>query len=100
MTENGISYIVLIDHDCLGWIMHELGVLRHVVKTVTRVTQEHHIRKVTHIALEVGETSGFVPQYLTRLFPVAAEGCTVLQDATLHISVVAGNQLVIKEIGY
>lgn len=80
--------------------MHELGVLRQIVKTVTRITEENRIAKVSHIALEVGETSGFVPQYLTKLFPVAADQYPALHDAQLRISTVAGRGLVIKEIGY
>ena len=35
--------------------MHELGVLRHIVKTVARITEEQHIARVSYIALEVGE---------------------------------------------
>ncbi len=80
--------------------MHELGVLRHIVKTVARITEEQHIAQVSYIALEVGETSGFVPHYLTKLFPVAADASPVLQGASLRIASVPGNGLVIKEIGY
>lgn len=80
--------------------MHELGVLRHIVKAVMRIAEEQHIAQISHIALEVGETSGFVPQYLTRLFPVAADPFPALQGAELRISMVPGGGLVIKEIGY
>ena len=80
--------------------MHELGVLRQIVKTVSRITQQNKIEQVKHIALEVGETSGFVPQYLTKLFPVAADAFPALQKAELRLSTVPGTGLVIKEIGY
>ena len=80
--------------------MHELGTLRQIVKTVNRIAAEHKIREIRHIALEVGEASGFVPQYLTKLFPVAADACPALQKAKLHICTVPGSGLVIKEIGY
>ena len=80
--------------------MHELGVLRQIVRTVSRITEEHRIPQVSHITLEVGDASGFVPQYLTRLFPVAADGHPVLQGAALRILHVPGEGLVIKEIGY
>ena len=80
--------------------MHELGVLRQIVKTVSRITEQNKIERVKHIALEVGEASGFVPQYLTKLFPVAADACPALQKAKLHICTVPGSGLVIKEIGY
>ena len=80
--------------------MHELGVLHQIVKTVSRVTEQNAIRCVKHIALEVGDASGFVPYYLKKLYPVAVDACPVLQSAELRISVVSGRGLVIKEIGY
>lgn len=80
--------------------MHELGVLRQIAKTVGRITVQNGIERVKHIALEVGETSGFVPQYLTKLFPVAVDAYPVLQKAELRLSMVPGTGLVIKEIGY
>lgn len=80
--------------------MHELGVLRQIVKTVVRVIEENRIQQVKHIALEVGETSGFVPYYLTKLFPVAADAYPALHKTELRISMVSGRGLLIKEIGY
>ena len=80
--------------------MHELGVLHQVVKTVERIAAENHIRNIKHITLEVGAVSGFVPQYLTKLFPVAVDSCPVLEKARLRIETVPGRGLTIKEIGY
>ena len=101
MTCAEIFYIVLIDdYNYLERDMHELGVLRQVVKTVSRVAEQNNIRSIKHIALEVGENSGFVPHYLTRLFPAAADGCPRLQGTELQIVMVSGSSLIIKEIGY
>ena len=80
--------------------MHELGVLTHIVKTVTRTAQAHNIRQVKHITLEVGETSGYVPYYLHKLFPVAADQLSLLEGAQLRLETVPGRGLVIKELGY
>ena len=80
--------------------MHELGVLHQIAKTVTRIAGENHIRRIKHIVLEVGELSGFVPQYLQKLYPVAADAFPVLRRAELRISMVRGTGLSIKEIGY
>ena len=80
--------------------MHELGVLHQITKTVSRIASENHIRRIRHIALEVGELSGFVPQYLRKLYPVAADAFPVLRKAELRISMVRGTGLSIKEIGY
>lgn len=77
-----------------------MGVLRQIVKTVGRVMEQNQIRRVKYIELEVGETSGFVPYYLTKLFPVAADAYPALQRTELRISMVSGKGLLIKEIGY
>lgn len=77
-----------------------MGVLRQIVKTVSRVAEQNRIGQVKHITLEVGESSGFVPLYLTKLFPVAADACPALQNTRLNISTVPGRGLLIKEIGY
>ena len=80
--------------------MHELGVLRQIVKTVDRIASENHISAVKQIVLEVGELSGFVSHYLEKLFPVAIEGHLVLQTAQLRICPASGKRLMIKEIAY
>ena len=80
--------------------MHELGVLHQVVKTVDRIAEENKIRRIKHITLEVGDTSGIVPQYLTKLFPVAVDASAVLKKAQLRLETVSGKGLSIKEIGY
>ena len=80
--------------------MHELGVLRQIVGAVERITAQNSIARVAYIALEVGQTSGFVPLYLHKLFPVAVDGHPVLQCAELRVELVSGAGLVIKEIGY
>ena len=80
--------------------MHELGVLRQIVKTVSRITEQNRIRQVKHITLDVGETSGFVPYYLEKLFPVAVDGISELEQTHLHICMVPGGNLVIRDIGY
>ncbi len=80
--------------------MHELGVLFQAVKTVDRITAEHKIKRVTYITLEVGTESTFVPSYLEKLFPLAADRSPVMKEAQLRIRMVPGRSLVIGEIGY
>ena len=80
--------------------MHELGVLYQAVRTVSRIAEEHDIRRIKHITLEVGTESTFVPAYLEKLFPVAIDRFPVMQDACLRIRRVPGRGLVISEIGY
>lgn len=80
--------------------MHELGVLMQIVKTVHQVALKNGIDKVKHITVEVGEISGFVPRYMLKMFPIAAEAYPVLKKAKLKICMVAGKGLLIKDIGY
>lgn len=86
--------------ESMGVFMHELGVLHQIVKTVSRIAEQNRIAAIRHITLEVGAVSGFVPRYLTKLFPVAADFCPVLEKAKLRIETVPGKGLSIKEIGY
>ena len=80
--------------------MHELGILIQVVKVVMKVVEQNCIEKVKHITLEVGEASGFVPHYLKKLFPIAADAYPAFKKTTLYITTVIGKGLSVKEIGY
>lgn len=80
--------------------MHELGILNHVVKTVNRIADENRIEKIEHITLEVGETSGCVPMFLEKLFPIAIEKQPRMQNTELKIVMAEGKGLSIKDIGY
>ena len=80
--------------------MHELGILRQVVRTVVRIAEERRIRSVAHITLEVGMESGCVPAYLEKLFPLAVDSVPLLKDAQLRIEMVPGRVFLVKEIGY
>ena len=61
--------------------MHELGVLRHAVKTVTAIAEKNNINKIKHITLEVGRESDFVPMFLEKLFPVATDGFPLMKGS-------------------
>lgn len=80
--------------------MHELGVLRHIVRTVDKVAEENHIKKVKYITLEVGEESGYLPYFLEKLFPVAVEYAPRIREAKLKLLNVPGRGLQIKDFGY
>ena len=80
--------------------MHELGVLTHALRLVDRVAAEQQVEKVKYVTLEVGESSGYLPEFLHRLFPVAADALPRLQGAELRLQSVPGHTLVVKDIGY
>lgn len=104
MTEKKTNYIIFskwaefVQKE--GSNMHELGVLIQAVKTVDRIAKENHIKKVKHITLAVGEESGYVPVFLTKLFPVAADQFPAMKDTQLKIEQVPGRGLQIKDLGY
>lgn len=42
--------------------MHEIGVVRSMVKTVTDFAEQNGIKEVTEIVLDIGELSLVIPQ--------------------------------------
>lgn len=80
--------------------MHELGVLCHAVRTVSRIAEEHQISHIKYITLEVGQASGYVPAFLKKLFPVVIEHFPAIHNAMLKIESIPGKELRIKDIGY
>ena len=80
--------------------MHELGVLRYVVKTVAQVAKENKIEQIKFITLEVGTESSYVPYYLNKLFPIAIQYYPEIGTPELKLEQVPGRGLQIKELGY
>lgn len=80
--------------------MHELGVLMQAVKTVDQIAQQHKIKQIKHMTLEIGEESGFLPVFFEKLFPVAVEHYPVMKEAQLKMELVPGRVLKVKDIGY
>lgn len=80
--------------------MHELGLLREIVKTVEQAAVRNGIDRIRYITLEIGRDSGVVPLYMKKLFPVAADALSLLRSTELRITMIRGSRLVIKEIGY
>lgn len=80
--------------------MHELGVLKQIVRTVLRIAEENKIEKIRFVTIEVGTESTFVPMYLRKLYPVAIDQISVMKDCELKILMVEGRGLKIRDIGY
>ena len=45
--------------------MHELGIIVHISRTLTKLADEKKLSKIGSVTLEVGEVSGIVPDYMT-----------------------------------
>lgn len=69
--------------------MHEIGVVRSVVQTVTEFAKENDVDRICEIVLDIGELSLVVPKYVEEIYPVVVEG-TILENAKLVINVVPG----------
>lgn len=80
--------------------MHELGVLSYAVKTVDGIAEKNGVERIKFITLEIGDESGFVPEYFIKLFPVATDGRVRFRDTELRMEIIDGKRLNIKEIGY
>ncbi len=80
--------------------MHELGVLKQIVRAVVRIAEENKIEKIKFVTIEVGRASSFVPMYLQKLYPVAMDQIAVMRGSELKILMVDGRNLQIRDIGY
>ena len=69
--------------------MHEIGLLRQLVRTVTAFAEENGVIEIREVVVDCGELSLVIPEYLEELFPVAAKN-SILQDAKLSINVIPG----------
>ena len=64
--------------------MHELSVLKQMIRTIEHTCREQQIEKVETIVLQVGELSDFLPEFARDVFPMAVEG-TFLEGAGLQM---------------
>ena len=69
--------------------MHEIGIVRSMCKTVMDYARENNVKQIDEIVCEIGELSLVVPEYVTKLYPVVAEG-TPLEKTKLVIEMVPG----------
>ena len=69
--------------------MHEIGVVRQVVRTVEDFAKENDIKEVSGIVLDIGELSLVIPKYVEDIFEVTAKG-SILEGAELIMNVIPG----------
>lgn len=69
--------------------MHEIGIVKNVIKTVQNYAAENGVSKVSEIVMSVGELSLVVPGYLEKLYPVVVKD-TEFEDTKLIVEVVPG----------
>lgn len=53
--------------------MHEIGVVRSMVKTVTDFARQNDIREIAEIVLDIGELSLVIPKYVEDIYPAVVK---------------------------
>ena len=69
--------------------MHEIGVVRQVIRTVEEFAKENDIKEVTGIVLDIGELSLVIPKYIDDIYKFTVKG-TILENAELTMNVIPG----------
>ena len=69
--------------------MHEIGVVRSMVKAVTAFAEANRIPEIAEIVVDVGELSLVIPKYVEDLYPRVVED-TFLKNTKLIMNIVPG----------
>ena len=69
--------------------MHEIGVVKAVVNTVTDFARENHIDRIESVVLQIGELSLIIPEYVTEIYPMVVKE-SMLENTKLEIQIIPG----------
>lgn len=69
--------------------MHEIGVVRQVIRTVEDFAKENNITEVSEIVLDIGELSLVIPKYVEDIYAITTKG-TILEGTQLIMNVIPG----------
>ena len=62
--------------------MHEIGVVRSMVKTVTAFAEANRITDIAEIVVDVGELSLVIPKYVEDIYPRVVENTFLERSVT------------------
>jgi|SRR5699024_1744147 len=65
--------------------MHELGLVKHIVRTIEELSIEEQLVKVASVTLEIGEVSGVIPDYLEDCWKYFRIKSKLLKEAELRM---------------
>ncbi len=65
--------------------MHELGIVKHVIRTLHDVAEENNVRRIGSVTLEVGEVSGVVIEQLVDCWDYFSAKDELVRDAPLYV---------------
>lgn len=69
--------------------MHEIGVVRSMIRTVEDFCQKNSVDKVAEIVLDIGELSLIIPKYVEEVYPAVVDG-TKFADTKIKINIIPG----------
>ena len=69
--------------------MHEINIVRQVLKTVGDFAGENGITEVSEIVLDIGELSLIIPEYIEEIYPAVAQG-TMFENTKLIMNTIPG----------
>ncbi len=69
--------------------MHEIGIVRQLLRTVSAFAEENDIHEISEVVVDCGELSLVIPDYVEELYPSVVKG-SILEPARLTIHVVPG----------
>jgi len=70
--------------------MHEIGIVREVLRTVESYAKENDIKNIREIVLEVGELSQIIPEYMQEVYPYVVEDDPMFSETKLVIETIPG----------
>ena len=65
--------------------MHELGVVKHVMKTLEDVAKENDVDKILSVTLQIGEVSGIINEQLTDCWQWYSDKTDLFKGSRLKI---------------
>ena len=69
--------------------MHEINIVRQVMRTVEDFAKENNIPDIREIVLDIGELSLVIPEYVEEIYPAVAKD-TMFENVKLIINVIPG----------
>ena len=69
--------------------MHEIGIVRQLVRTVTAFAEENRVHEIREVVVDCGELSLVIPEYLEEIYPVVVKD-SLLKDTRLTVHIIPG----------
>ena len=69
--------------------MHEIGIVRQLLRTVTDFAAEHGVSRICEVVVDCGELSLVIPEDVEELYPAVIKG-SILEHAKLTVNIVPG----------